>query len=80
MDVLTPSNPSALTSPSSLSLPALHSADATNGTAPHGRHTFPRSVERSQTDIRPSSLKVKKRIIVCCDGCVVYPTQAIVQS
>jgi hypothetical protein len=83
MDVLT-DTPSALASRSSLSLPALHSpADThmtTNGTAPNGFHTVPRSVERSQTDSRPFSLKVKKRIIVCCDGCVVYSIHAISQS
>lgn len=44
----------------------------------------PHAPKRSYTvtDMKPSSslkVRVNKRIIVCCDGCVVYPTQEITQ-
>jgi hypothetical protein len=55
----------------------LHSKDVHVMThdAPSMKYGASRVLERSSTVtvMKPSSLKVKKRIIVCCDGYVVYP-------
>jgi len=42
--------------------------DTQNPTQAHSASPSPRPSNRSLTDPDPSSLKIKKRIIVCCDG------------
>ncbi|KAI0307997.1 hypothetical protein B0F90DRAFT_1909331 [Multifurca ochricompacta] len=75
MDML-PSSPTSATDPSATissppppSSPSTPSANVPLAAVDATLKRYPsRPSDRSYTDIKPSSLKLKKRIIVCCDG------------